>query len=78
MRDEHLYALKQPMLFISGTKDNFARRDLLENVVGRIRAKATLVWVEGGDHSLKQTRKDSRSLETAAQAIADWVRDILL
>jgi uncharacterized protein len=28
LRDQHLYGLKTPMLFISGTKDPFAERDL--------------------------------------------------
>jgi predicted alpha/beta-hydrolase family hydrolase len=74
LRDEHLYALKLPMLFISGTKDTFAGRDLLEKVVGKIGKNATLVWVEGGDHSLKRGRKDSESLESAAQTIEAWVR----
>jgi hypothetical protein len=74
LRDEHLYALKIPMLFISGTKDIFAERNLLEKVVGRIGAHATLVWVEGGDHSLKRSRKDTESPETAAQTIDDWMR----
>src|SRR6516162_3270497 len=30
LRDQHLYALKIPMLFVSGTKDPFAGRELLE------------------------------------------------
>jgi len=74
LRDQHLYGLKLPMLFISGTKDTFAGRELLENVVGRIGSNATLVWVEGGDHSLKRGRKDTASLENAAQVIEDWCR----
>lgn len=73
LRDAHLYELKIPMLFISGTKDTFAGRDLLESVVGRIGKNATLVWVEGGDHSLKRGRKDQESLAFAAQVIEDWV-----
>jgi predicted alpha/beta-hydrolase family hydrolase len=76
LRDEHLYSLRLPMLFISGTKDTFARRDLLERVIERIGKYATLVWVEGGDHSLKRGRKDSDSLENAAESIDQWVRRI--
>lgn len=76
LRDEHLYALKLPMLFISGTKDTFAERKLLEKVVNRIGAHATLFWIEGGDHSLKRGRKDTESLETAAQRVEDWIRSL--
>ena len=73
LRDQHLYALKVPMLFISGTKDTFAERGLLEGVVGRIGANATLVWVEGGDHSLKRGRKDGESLGFAVETIDRWI-----
>ncbi|WP_426995705.1 alpha/beta family hydrolase [Pseudarthrobacter sp. N5] len=51
IRDEHLYGLKVPMLFLQGTRDPFATRELLEAVVARIGPIATLEWSEGGDHS---------------------------
>ena len=73
LRDSHLYELTVPMLFISGTKDTFARKDLLENVVKKIGPSASLVWVQGGDHSLKRTRNDSESLQTAVERIEQWL-----
>lgn len=73
LRDHHLYSLKLPMLFISGTKDTFARRDLLESVVRKIGGSATLVWVEGGDHSLKRSRTDQDSLVSAIDTIDQWI-----
>lgn len=76
LRDAHLYSLKMPMLFISGTKDTFAGRDLLQSVVDRIGKNATLVWVEGGDHSLKRGKKNTDSLAFAAQTIEHWVRGL--
>jgi uncharacterized protein len=76
LRDQHLYALKVPMLFVSGTKDTFAERDLLEKVVTRIGANATLAWVEGGDHSLKRGRKDDQSLGFAVETIEGWVHGL--
>ena len=76
LRDQHLYALKLPMLFISGTKDTFAERDLLEKVVRKIGQHATLVWVEGGDHSLKTRRKDQDSLRNAVDTIVVWVSNL--
>ena len=66
LRDQHLYALKIPMLFISGTKDTFAEGDLLDSVVAKIGTNATLEWIQGGDHSLKRGRKDTESLPMAA------------
>jgi uncharacterized protein len=73
MRDAHLYTLDRPMLFISGTRDTFAERPLLENVVNRIGPRAKLVWIEGGDHSLKTSKTGTESLRQAADAIEDWV-----
>ena len=74
LRDQHLYALKLPMLFISGTKDPFAERPLLDNVINKIGSNATMVWVEGGDHSLKRGRADMESLPAAANRIDQWLR----
>ena len=76
LRDQHLYSLNLPMLFLSGTKDTFAERTLLENVVAKIGANATLVWFEGGDHSLKRGRGDKDCLQIAADAIAKWIRGL--
>jgi len=77
LRDQHLYGQKIPMLFVSGTKDSLARRDLLETVVGKIGNNATLVWIDGGDHSLKRNRQDTKSLTIATEAIVNWAdRDL--
>jgi hypothetical protein len=73
LRDSHLYGLTIPMLFISGTKDTFATKDLLEKVVRKIGSNATLSWVQGGDHSLKRTRNDRESLQAAVTTIEQWV-----
>jgi predicted alpha/beta-hydrolase family hydrolase len=72
LRDQHLYELNIPMLFVSGTKDRFAERELLERVVAKIGEKATLVWIEGGDHSLKRRENDAEALAMAVDAIARW------
>jgi len=73
LRDEHLYALKQPMLFVSGTRDTLAQQDLLQSVADRLGSRATLFWIEGGDHSLKRG-KDRTALNIAADEIERWVR----
>ncbi len=51
LRDEHLYGVTVPMLFLQGTRDTFATPELLEAVVAKIGPTATLQWSEGGDHS---------------------------
>ena len=51
-RSEHLAAITVPMLFIEGTRDPFARADLLQPVVDALGPeRARVHWIEGGDHS---------------------------
>ena len=71
LRDEHLYALSKPMLFVSGTRDSLARKDLLEGVVGRL-PHATLHWIEGGDHSFRVRKSEGESLPGALDAVRVW------
>lgn len=53
LRDEHLYGIKKPMLFVSGTRDGFARKDLLEKVLAKLGSVATVHWIIDGDHGFK-------------------------
>src|SRR3954454_9433523 len=50
LRDEHLYGLTVPMLFLQGTRDPFATPELLEAVAARVGPNAAVQWREGGDH----------------------------
>lgn len=72
LRDEHLYGLETPMLFLQGTRDTFATRELLEDVVSRIGPAATLQWCEGGDHSFA-VAGTKRSAEEVGASLADPV-----
>jgi predicted alpha/beta-hydrolase family hydrolase len=51
IRDDHLYGIRVPMLFLHGTGDPFAQPELLAAVVKKLGRRATLHEVEGGDHS---------------------------
>ncbi len=80
LRDEHLYGLEVPQLFLQGTRDTFARTDLLESVVGRLEerqpGRGRLVWIDGGDHSfaVKGTKREPNEVGAdLAPAIADWL-----
>lgn len=53
IRDAHLSSIRVPMLFLQGSKDPFARPDLLEKTLKRLGDRATLHSVEGGDHSFR-------------------------
>src|SRR5215831_17492729 len=49
-RAEHLKEVKSPMLFLSGSRDEFATWDLIEKVCSSLRL-ATLVKIEGANHA---------------------------
>ncbi|ACU59960.1 alpha/beta hydrolase family protein [Chitinophaga pinensis] len=64
-RAEHLKEVKLPMLFLQGTKDTLATMELITTVCKSLK-KATLVKLEGADHSFKAGRnKDTIPLLTA-------------
>ncbi|NLR78551.1 alpha/beta fold hydrolase [Chitinophaga eiseniae] len=73
-RAEHLKALKIPMLFLQGSKDTLATWDLIETVCRSLR-KATLVKLEGADHSFKAGKKDVMSL--LVSETKQWVEKVL-
>ncbi|MDQ0769224.1 putative alpha/beta-hydrolase family hydrolase [Pseudarthrobacter defluvii] len=66
LRDEHLYGLAVPMLFLQGTRDTFATSGILADVVSRIGPNAVLQWVEGGDHSFAVAGKKRPADEVGA------------
>jgi len=61
LRDRHLPAITAPMLFVQGTRDAFARFDLLETLLGRLGPRATLHRIEGGDHSFAVPKGQGRT-----------------
>lgn len=73
LRDQHLYGIPRPMLFLSGTRDSFATPDLLASVVARIGPHATLHWIPGADHSLKvRGRPQNEVYAEALDVITGW------
>jgi uncharacterized protein len=70
LRDEHLYGLPLPMLFLQGTRDTFATPELLEAVAGRIGSSATVEWCEGGDHSFAVAGTKRSAEDTGASLAA--------
>ena len=73
-RADHLKVLKIPMLFLQGTRDTLATPALIKKVCKSLR-KATLVELEGADHSFKAGKKDIMSL--LVNETKKWVEKIL-
>lgn len=73
LRDAHLADIAAPMLFLQGTRDDFARWDLIEAVTARLGPRATLHRVDGADHSFRVPKKSGR---TDGEVRADLVSAI--
>jgi predicted alpha/beta-hydrolase family hydrolase len=75
-RGTHLADVEIPMLFLQGTRDELADLTLLEPLVARLRAVATLKKIDGADHSFhvlaRSGRNDREVLEELADTIARW------
>ena len=77
IRDAHLDAIRVPMLFLQGTRDPFARPDLLRAVIDRLGDRATLVEIPGGDHSFHRAGTP-RDATAEGVALAPTVASFLL
>ena len=73
LRDRHLPAIQVPMLFVQGTRDAFARWDLLEPLVARLAPRAALHRVEDGDHSFKVLKRTGRGPDEVQKDIFDAI-----
>ena len=75
-RAAHLPSLPQPMLFLSGTRDELASRELLEQVVSQL-PTAQLHWLDTADHGyhvLKRTRKSTEDIfEEMARVAREFI-----
>jgi predicted alpha/beta-hydrolase family hydrolase len=79
-RGAHLSDVTIPMLFLQGTKDEFAELDLLQPLVARLGKRATLHLVDSADHSFhvpaKSGRKDAQVLDEILDVTAAWAESL--
>lgn len=74
-RAEHLTRVDIPMLFLQGTRDEFAQLDLLQPLVASLAPRATLVLTEDGDHSFAVRKKVTG--RSSADAFATMCDDLV-
>lgn len=73
LRTRHLPRITVPMLFVQGSRDGFARPDLLQATLQTL-PTATLHVVEGADHGLKvRGRAPQDVTEEVADVVAAWI-----
>lgn len=75
-RADHLDDVDLPMLFLQGTRDKLAELDLLESVVARLEARATLHLIDQADHAFhvpaRSGRNDRQVMEELLDTIVAW------
>ena len=76
-RAEHLSRVRIPMLFLQGTRDEFAGLELLEPLCQRLGESATLRLFQDADHSFhvpaRSARNDSEVRGELLDVAADWM-----
>jgi len=81
-RGAHLFDVQIPMLFLQGTRDEFANLPLLKAMIGKLGARATLKLFEDADHSFhvpaRTGRKDSEIRIEMADASTGWIGNLAM
>jgi predicted alpha/beta-hydrolase family hydrolase len=79
-RAQHLHDVRLPLLFLQGTRDDFARLDLIEAVVRRLGERAALKLFADADHSFhapaRSGRTDAELRAELAATLADWIGSV--
>jgi predicted alpha/beta-hydrolase family hydrolase len=80
-RAAHLADVKVPMLFLQGTRDDFATLDLLRPLVKRLGKRATLEIFDDADHSFhvpaRSGRTDAEVMSDVLDRSVRWMREQL-
>lgn len=77
-RAQHLLDVQVPMLFLQGTRDDLASLDLLQPVVKKLGARATLALFDEADHAFhvpaRTGRKDAEVRNELLDTMAGWIK----
>jgi predicted alpha/beta-hydrolase family hydrolase len=73
-RGDHLSEVRVPMLFLQGTRDQFAQLELLERVVQPLGDRATVHLVQEGDHSFKVPKRTGKTEADIMNELAEVVK----
>jgi uncharacterized protein len=81
LRAARLAAVRRPMLFVQGSRDTFGTPSELMPVLAGLSPAPMLHVVEGGDHSLKVSRRDSAAQtkvdSDVQRLIAEWMQSVI-
>ena len=74
-RADHLFQVQVPMLFLQGTRDEFAQLDLLTGLCEKLGPRARLHLIDDGDHSFKVPKRAGRTAEQVMAELADRIAE---
>lgn len=80
-RAEHLFDIQIPMLFLQGTRDEFAKLELLKSLGEKLGSLATLKLFQDADHSFhvpaRSGRNDAQVRVELLDALAVWSQAVI-
>jgi predicted alpha/beta-hydrolase family hydrolase len=74
-RAEHLFHVEVPMLFLQGSRDEFAQLELITGVCEKLGSRATLHLIDDADHSFKVPKRSGRTAEQVMAELADQIAE---
>lgn len=81
-RADHLAKVELPMLFLQGTRDEFAQLDLITEVTGGLGRRAVLHLIPDANHSFSVPKRSGRApasvLDELADTLVEWARTRVL
>ena len=79
-RGRHLFDVQVPMLFLQGTRDDFASLPLLQPLIERLGAHSTLELIDDADHSFRVPARTGRRNEEVFTGILEkltaWMESV--
>lgn len=78
-RDAHLPEIKEPMLFVQGSRDTFGNEQEITGLLPSLQ-RATLHVIPGGDHSFKVpggAKAQQPAFDDAIHAAVAWMRSVV-
>lgn len=80
-RGAHLADVQVPMLFLQGTRDNFAEEALIRKTCKGLGKRAQLTLFDEADHSFhapkSSGRTDAQTMDAMLDEIADWIGGLI-
>ena len=79
-RAAHLFDVHIPMLFLQGSRDEFAEPSFLQPLIAQLGSRARLRTFDQADHSFhvpaRSGRTDAQVLNDMLDALADWIGSV--